>query len=195
MRSSDVRFGIAVAGLALVLLACSPPPLGRQSSPAASAAQPPRCAGAADVVAAADGAADWRHSIESGPLFAAAGNQSSIASCRMTRDGTRLTLEYVFRSGATLTVQRDPAIEYSSQEVRFASPAAIDPVVALKASERQAFGADGCSIDWATPQPDAASQGASMAVAVYRGSTCNCQARVTKDRSGRVAALSLRSTC
>jgi hypothetical protein len=65
----------------------------------------------------------------------------------------------------------------------------------LSGTERAAFGTSGCGIDWKTGEsrPVAGEPGASELV--YRGDTCNCQARVQRNGSGEVVGLMLRSAC
>jgi hypothetical protein len=169
----------------LLLAACSPSP-------------PPECvfAGSGDAATPPDPATvgEFRQSIEAGPLYAMAADEGALAACRISREATRLVLEYSFANGASLRAERDPTIEYAEQDVRFASPREADPAAALARAEQASFGASGCGIDWrqGTAEPAAA---APSAETVYRGDLCNCQARVRRDAAGRVVGLIFRSAC
>lgn len=104
-------------------------------------------------------------------------------------------LEYQFGNGATLHVERDARSEYTDMEAGLASPPPEPVVDILMRAERAAFGTAGCGIDWAHPETQAADAKPGMAESVYRGDTCNCQARIRRDATGRVVALALRSAC
>lgn len=136
-----------------------------------------------------------QRSVESGPLYDAAAASSGIAACRIRRDQDALVLEYRFGNGATLRVERDARLEYTDTAAGFASPPSEPVVDILMRAERAAFGTAGCGIDWEHPETQAADAKPGMAESVYRGDTCNCQARIRRDATGRVVALALRSAC
>ena len=94
-----------------------------------------------------------------------------------------------------MRVTRNAQIEYSDQEVRFASPPSESPVAVLTRTEQAAFDGKGCGIDWRSGDTSAASDDPSARETVYRGDTCNCQARVRSDAKGRVVGLLFRSAC
>ena len=61
--------------------------------------------------------------------------------------------------------------------------------------ERQAQGSEGCGIDWAQQPEKAAGDDPSLTDELFRGDTCNCQARVRRNRDNRVVGLLFRATC
>jgi hypothetical protein len=140
-----------------------------------------------------EGFAQVRQTVEGGPLFQAVAANTSLRSCQASGD-EKVTIDYQFANGASLRATRDARIEYFDQEVQFASPPASDPIDILTRTERAVFASDGCGIDWkkGEKQPTGESSGTEM---VYRGDTCNCQARVRSDASGRPLTLTFRSAC
>ena len=136
----------------------------------------------------------FRQSVERGPLYEIA-SRSGVASCRIHQDSDAVRLEYMFRDGTTLRATRNPQIESSDQEVRLATPRVENPVPALTRAENAAFGDKGCGINWRTPESKPATDDATVTDTVYRGDTCNCQARTRTDAAGRVLTMSLRSAC
>jgi hypothetical protein len=167
------------------------------------ASQSPATSSAPDCVAAEGGTspqdpealASLRRSVETGPFYTISASTSVVAACRVSRDADAITLDYTFRDGGSLRVTRNPRIEYSDQEVRFASPPGEGPVAVLTRAEEAAFGAKGCGIDWRQPETRPAGDDASVTEIIYRGDVCNCQARVRSDAAGRVAGLVFRSAC
>jgi hypothetical protein len=142
-----------------------------------------------------EGLAQARQTVESGPLFQAAAANTSLASCRATGAAEKVVIEYQFADGGSLRATRDPSIEYFDQEVRFASPPAASPVDLLTRTERAVFAADGCGIDWKDGQTQPSAGPSKETETVYRGETCNCQARIRSDASGRPLTLTFRSAC
>jgi hypothetical protein len=109
-------------------------------------------------------------------------------------DAGQVTLEYAFADGGALTFERNPAIEYSNQEIRIAGLSAGDAVALLRRVERSASEPEGCGIDWADAEPvESATPG--MTETAYYGESCNCQARVRTDASKSVTGLVFRSAC
>jgi len=178
MRSSELRARHALPLAASVLsFACSTQPTATDAGL--------DCRGPGTPAAA-----EWRHSVERGPLFAIAAG-AGIEDCSIEEKTGVIDLRYAFRDGGWLHAKRDPRIEYTEREVRFASPLAEDPLAVLRRAEQAAFGAAGCGIDWRLSETEA--QGAASE-AVFRGDVCNCQARVRRE-DGRVVGLTLRSAC
>lgn len=141
-------------------------------------------------------AAELQRSVEAEPLYAAV-SASGLVSCRVAEEeGEAYTLTYSFRDGSQLLAKRDARIEYSERELRLASAPAEDPLVILARAEQAVFGAAGCGIDWQASAEVQPARGEAGAVdSVYRGATCNCQARVRRDGAGRITGLVLRSSC
>jgi len=135
-----------------------------------------------------------RRAAETGPMFVAAAT-TGIDSCEIAVDAGVVTLEYRFRGDSWLRVKQDPRIEYMDSEVRFGTPLTQDPLPILTRAEQAAFGAGGCGIDWKTGESRPLAEEPGASEVIYRGDSCNCQARVRHDRAGQVIGLILRSTC
>jgi hypothetical protein len=159
---------------AILASACSSPSLSTQVPPCEIANQ-------------SESIAELRRTVEAGPLYTipAAGG---VANCRGNVDEGVISLEYNFQGGGWLRVKRDPSIEYNDQEARFGSPLTEDPNAVLKRAELAAFGADGCGINWEEPEKGPEET-------IFRGDTCNCQARIRHNAAGQAIGLTLRSTC
>jgi len=136
-----------------------------------------------------------RSTVEKGPLYTILTTTAPVASCRIGLDSSGIALEYTFGNGSSLNVKRDARIEYNNQEVRLASPLAEDAVAVLTRVEQSAFGPGGCDIDWGKAETQPAGNTSGSTETIYRGDTCNCQARVRKDPAGRVVGLVFRSAC
>jgi hypothetical protein len=194
MRSSDGTRGRGAAAITLaagtfaLLAACSSAASNRSQTPS-----PIDCAKARDEAAGTDVAA-LLTTVESGPLYALLAGSSPSASCNATLDNGRVVLEYRFGSSSTLRMTADPRIEYTDQEARLAAPPTEDPVEILKRIERSAF-PEGCGVDWTAPEAQTGRDAVIAHEEVFRGTTCNCQARVGETASGRVASLGFRSAC
>ena len=89
----------------------------------------------------------------------------------------------------------DLSLSESDVEVRFAIPPPEPVADVLVRAEQAAFGAAGCGINWKHPETRAAEGNPGTTESVFRGDTCNCQARVRRDAAGRVTGLALRSNC
>ena len=200
MRSSEVSNRPAwlvrrllVAGSVLAV-SCSTAPVASRGSATSTA---PECVSSDAQTPAADAnlLASLRRTVETGPIYALMTRKAGLASCRIGNESGRLELDYRFRDGGSLRVRHDPRIEYNDQEARFATPLAEDAVALLTRVEQASFGATGCSIDWRRAETQPASDDARATESIYRGDTCNCQARVRRDPAGRVTGLVFRSAC
>ncbi|WP_374568603.1 hypothetical protein [Ideonella sp.] len=158
--------------------------------------EPPACESLGDVTSAnRQAAGELQRSVEAGALFSAAAAGTGVQGCSVWHAGGSVELLYRFRSGGQFTAKRDPAIELTEQRAKLALPPAEDPLRVLRRAERQAFGEQGCGIDWAHPDTDAA-QGEPGAIdTVWQGQTCNCRARARRDALGAVIELALSSAC
>ena len=149
--------------------------------------QAPTAQPAADVL-------ELERSVEQGPLFGAA-SVAGLVGCVARKDaGGAITLTYQFRNAGSLRVQRDAGIEFTEQVARFelAQTARAEDILAR--AEHAAFGTNGCGINWKTPDKTAAEDDAKATETVFRGDTCNCQARI-RQFDGRIVRLTLRSAC
>ena len=135
-----------------------------------------------------------RRSVETGPLYAAAVSATTAVTCVVRRDEALLTLKYQLGNGNWVHATRDASIEYFELEAHFARPPVEAPEVLLTRAEKAAFGIGGCRINWQQPELDTDAHVGSTDT-VFRGAVCSCQARITRDASGRVVGLALRSAC
>ena len=181
----------------MLLTACAPkPPADGEASAAAPKAAAVACVVTQEPAApkdALDGAA-FRSAVETGPLFALL-SKAGLARCEMRYEAGTVALDYRFNDGASLRAAREAAIEYTEQDVRLAVPLVADPLSVLKPAERAAFAPAGCGIDWGQADTEASTRVPGTQELVFRGTACNCQARVRKDAAGRVMGLLLRSAC
>jgi hypothetical protein len=180
------------AGLLAGLAACGTAPAlsGVQGSNACATAGRPLGGGSLD---AADDL--WRSS-RAGPLFGATIAPYGDGTCTVGRiegsEGKAVAIDFSAPVGNRLHVERDERLEASVAEATFAVPLAGDPLALLQRAEHASYGVDGCGIDWAHPEQR---RDGDAAEAVYRGTSCNCQARVRRDGAGVVRSLVLKSTC
>ena len=157
----------------------------------------PACAVTAGPLSqpARESVAALQRAIETGPLFTVAASRAAVASCRIGFESAAASVEYQFSDGGWLRAKHDARIDYTDQEVRTAVPPAENPISILTRAERVAFGDKGCGIDWNEKETQPAPDDRGAVDAIYRGDTCNCQARVRSDAAGRVVGLILRSAC
>jgi hypothetical protein len=197
--SSDIARRVTELALSCVIIAgalsmsCSALPAESQS---AAASQGTECAVAGTGISDRDtqAATALRDAVERGPLYLSAA-KSGVASCQVTHEPDEVTVEYKFRDGGWLRVAHQPKLEYTDQEVRFATPLAEDPIALLTGAEQKAFPPKGCGIDWRQEDTQPADDDANARESIYRGDVCNCQGRVRRDPAGRVMGLLLRSAC
>ena len=188
---------LRLSGIALLFSACSREGALPEPSPApvtcsVSEGQPNR--------AALQAAKDLQAQIQKGPMYRTAAAHSLLIACIWRfPEGAALTQEYTFRNGGKLQIQRDASIEYNNQSLSLAEPPPEPPETLLKAAERATFGEHGCGIDWKRPpeqvQPSTSAEIGTASESVFRGESCNCQARVRKNAAGNVVGLMLRSAC
>ena len=193
MRSSRraLRAPGALLIAAVLAPACSAPPRAAEQTATAGAVE---CATSSITAANERGVVEeMRRAAESGPAYRALAAASPLRSCKAASQSGEIVLEYAFGNGAALTITRDPRIEYSNQDVRFGQAAPADVMPLLREVERAAFSPDGCGIDWTGATPLESTGGDSEKG--YYGETCNCQARVRADASGRVMGFVFRSAC
>jgi|SRR5450432_1326061 len=114
-------------------------------------------------------------------------------SCTLEFDDAKIGLTYAFRGRVELMTRIDRKIEISEQRVQIPRMEMTKAIALLKAAERDAYRPDGCGITWGHPEAEPAGPDGFREV-VYRGATCNCQARVTS-RKHYAVSLVLKSAC
>ena len=140
-----------------------------------------------------------RRAVEAGPLYVLSSTTFGRPECQVTyQPEGAVSIEYGFRDGGWLRVQRDPRIEYTEQSARFYKPLTQQPKEAqalLARAANAAYGPNGCGIDWAQPEirPDLTEPG--MSETIFKGDVCQCQARIRRNPQGQVSGLSLAGTC
>ena len=134
---------------------------------------------------------EFQQRVEAGPIYKELLLRlGEPERCGAKLDGENIAVSYAFRNEAHL----DAGIEYSEQHAQFRGLDGEKALALLKQSERDSFGQDGCGIDWNRPESESKKESSSSRAVVFRGSSCNCQARILY--SGKsVAGLALRSSC
>lgn len=154
------------------------------------------CAGLAEFPEARQkDARDLRQRVKSGPFYKEMVRRlGKPATCKISIDGDNLSLSYGFKNEGQLEARSNPKIEFSEQSMRVRGMSQRKALTVLKESERDAFGKDGCGIDWSHPAEDAPGESAGSREVSYRGENCNCQGRILYE--GKViVGLILRSAC
>jgi hypothetical protein len=119
--------------------------------------------------------------------------------CKTTLDDGNINLSFAYHGGARLNAKMDSRIEFTEQRVQLSGMSAKTwsektGIALLKLAETNAFGTHGCGIVWEAPAETIAGERAGSHETVYRGDTCNCQARVIYE-GGSVVGLVLSSAC
>ncbi len=135
-----------------------------------------------------------RRSVEAGPLYTAVA-AGRAPQCTVGAERSRWQIDYRFAADAALRVPRDGSIEYSDYAATVAWPSGPDAQALLARSERAAFAPAGCGIDGQHPETLATDAVLPGRQRIWRGSVCNCQARIVEDSAGRVLAFGLHSAC
>jgi hypothetical protein len=110
--------------------------------------------------------------------------------CKAELDGERISMTYTFRGGARVAAKVDPTIEYSEERADVRRMDSARAMTLLQEAERYKT-PGGCGMQWTNPEEEKA---AGTRDVIYRGTTCNCQARLTY-KNTYVVALLLRSAC
>jgi hypothetical protein len=132
-------------------------------------------------------AKDLQQNVTAGPFYKALVTQAGKPlSCHVDIDGGKTTITYSFHNHTELWAQVDHAIEASEQRIKTRMPMA-NAIMLLKAAEKDSYKPGGCGIVWDRPPSKSGET-------VYRGATCNCQARVT-GRGNYAVTLILKSAC
>ncbi|HME69418.1 MAG TPA: hypothetical protein VKM54_06065 [Myxococcota bacterium] len=115
-------------------------------------------------------------------------------SCKLASSDGNVSVTYGFRGDAVLTGRTNEPIESSEQKIELPRMARTKAIALLKAGEKDSYAPDGCGIDWEQPEEEADTRDPASRDVIYRGDTCNCQARL-KYRKGWVVSLILKSAC
>ena len=129
--------------------------------------------------------------LSASPLFRAMSTlYGKPRSCKAEREGEKVTLTYAFRKGTRLSATVDPTIEYAEERADFSRMNPAKAMTLLQQAERYKT-PEGCGMQWTNPEEEKA---AGTRELIYRGTTCNCQARLTY-KNTYVISLLLRSAC
>jgi len=140
-------------------------------------------------------AADLQRSVEAGPFYKELMSRfGKPKGCEVKVDGDNIALSYLFRENAHLDARINPTIEYSQQSVQFPGISDESAMALLKKGAADAFGQDGCGIDWSKPEDEATGDKPGAHATVFRGDSCNCQARVVYQEKA-VVQLVVSSSC
>ena len=115
-------------------------------------------------------------------------------SCNVEFEDGSIGLTYEFRNRAQLTARIDLTIEISEQKMQTPRMKMTKAIALLKAAERDAYRPNGCGIAWDHAADESFSAADNTHETVYRGTACNCQARVTS-RKNYAVSLVLKSAC
>ena len=138
--------------------------------------------------------AGLHHNLEAEQLFSIQAS-SGTAACSAQFADSQITLSYRFKNGGSLQVTSYPAIEVTEQIALLPLTMKADPLALLMDAERRVFAPDGCGIDWKHGIQENAENAKGGRETVYRGTACNCQARVRRDVHSSMLRLVLRSAC
>jgi hypothetical protein len=116
-----------------------------------------------------------------------------LACTVAVQEGTT-SLTYTFPRGVQLIAKTDAKIEFSEQSVKPIHMETATAMALLKRAERDAYPPGGCGIGWTGGEKESQAGAGGDHEVIYRGDTCNCQARlIYKDKY--VVTLVLRSAC
>lgn len=138
---------------------------------------------------------DLEQRVETGPFYKKMFQQlGKPQSCSANQEGDAVALSYVFPKDARLDVQANAAIESSMQKAAFPGLNREKALALLKKGESESYGKDGCGINWKQPENETMDDPAGAHATVFRGDSCNCQARILY-KGNAVVALVLSSAC
>jgi hypothetical protein len=136
--------------------------------------------------------------LKRGALHAALTQRYGSASgCSVEAVGPDLRVTETFRDGVSVELGGQQAIELSETKVVIRDASEADAIALLKLAERDAFGPDGCDIDWDRPEAAAHAGPKSESLLhelVFRGTACQCQGRLRRGGDPFVVLI-LRATC
>ena len=115
-------------------------------------------------------------------------------SCSLNLEAGNISVAYTFRHHAGLVATTNPSIEFSDQTLVLPGMSVEKATDLLKGAEKESYTPHGCGISWDKPDSDGPGAKAGTREVVYRGDTCNCQARLLYEKNS-VVMLILRSSC
>jgi len=115
-------------------------------------------------------------------------------TCSLEVQDTSLQLTYAFHDRAQLTVGSDRSIEFNEQRLQVRRMETKKAMELLKKAEREMYQPNGCGIVWDHPSEESFDAPTGSRETVYRGTSCNCQARLTS-QSKYAVSLVLQSAC
>jgi hypothetical protein len=150
------------------------------------------CSGASAIPAARKKEAqEFLQRVAAGPFFKElVRRKGKPTSCQIGVDGSNLTLIYTFRRKARLEARANSSIEYSQERMQLQGLDRLQALELLKESEKDAFGAQGCGINWQQPSEESPGEKPGTREVVYRGDTCNCQGRLVYSGDAVIALVS-----
>ncbi len=167
-------------------------PASRAQTPASSCTPPEF---AAMTAASQKQVRDLQQHVEAGPFYKKMLQQlGKPQSCNVRQEGDAIALSYGFVKDARLDAQADSAIESSMQRATFSGLDREKALALLKKGESNSYGRKGCGIDWKRPEDETMDSPAGSRATVFRGDSCNCQARILY-QGDSVVALVLSSAC
>jgi hypothetical protein len=138
---------------------------------------------------------DLQQHVEAGPFYRKMLQElGKPQSCSAKHEGDAIALSYAFPKDAHLDVRTNATIESSMLRATFSGLDREKALALLKKGESESYGKDGCGIDWKRPEDETADSPAGSRATVYRGDSCNCQARILY-QGNSVVALVLSSAC
>jgi hypothetical protein len=133
--------------------------------------------------------------VEAGPFYRKMRQQlGKPQSCDVKQDGDSIALSYAFRNDAHLEAQVNSTIESSRQRAEFRGLSREKALALLKKGESNSYGKDSCGVDWSKPEDQSLEDPPGSRATVFRGNSCNCQARIVY-QGNSVVAVVLSSAC
>jgi hypothetical protein len=114
-------------------------------------------------------------------------------SCTAQFSNGNIAVSYEFRENGRVISRINPILELSEERLDFRVPKAR-ALALLKETEKDLYGQSGCGVSWSRPVRKPSAERRGSREIVYRGDTCNCQAREIYDDDA-IVALVLKSAC
>ena len=136
---------------------------------------------------------EFQQRVEAGPIYKELLLRlGEPERCAAKLNGENTALSYAFRNEAISMPASVPVSNILSSTPNFEASMETKARALLQQSERDAFGQDGCGIDWNRPESESKGEHSSSRAVVFRGTSCNCQARILY-RGKAVVGLALKS--
>jgi len=138
---------------------------------------------------------DLRESTETGTLFETIQRRSGRPkNCKIKVDGDNIVLSYAFSDSSQLEALINPVIEYSEQRAQLPGQTTASAMKLLRRSAVEYLGGQNCGIRWSKSEEETNADGQGTHSTVFRGDSCNCQARIVF-RGSAVETLILKTSC